>query len=54
MVEALLFSTPHQSGSFMDIDPDPTRVNDLRVVGAGVDVEAPLRQRIRFPFEVMD
>ena len=43
-----------KTGWLMDVDPDPTRVNNFRVVGAGVDVEAPLWQRIQLPFEVMN
>lgn len=43
-----------KTGWLEDVDPDPTRLNNLKAVGAGVDVEAPLRQTIQLPFEVMD
>ena len=53
----ILYKTPNwflKTDWLADVDPDPTRLNNLRVIGAGVDAEAPLRQRIQLPFEVMD
>jgi len=52
-----LYKTPNwflKTDWLADVDPDPTRLNNLRVIGEGVDAEAPLRQRIQLPFEVMD
>jgi len=38
----------------MEVDPDPVRLNNLRVVVSSVDGEAPLKQTIKLPFEMID